>query len=144
MKKLLLLLAILAVSCQKASSDDRPITPEELPQAARVFIDLHFAAAQMLLASVDKDFTDTHYDVVLADGISLEFDRKGEWTDVDCGRGRVPEAIVPEAIRTQLAAHYSTHFVREISRNRRGYELSLSNGLELKYDNSFRLVEVDD
>ncbi len=144
MKKLLLSLTIVIASLQMASCKDRPIDLSQLPQAAREFIGEHFVDASVLLASVDKELFDTHYNAVFAEGFSVEFDRKGMWRDVDCGRGRVPEAIIPEAIRSQLNASHPAGFVREISRDKRGYELTLNNGLELKFNKLFRLVEIDD
>jgi hypothetical protein len=87
---------------------------------------------------------DRTYEVILADGGSVEFDGDGQWRDIDCKRGRVPQAVIPEAIRDHIAADHSANFVREINRDRRDWEISLDNGLELKFDRRFRLVEYDD
>ncbi len=141
MKKLFILLA-LAVPVMACA--EKPITVEQLPAPARTFISEYFAEAKVSLVTVDKDVFNTDYEVVFADGSRVEFDKKGEWTDVDCGRNRLPEGIVPEAIVRYIANNHPSNFAREISRDRHDWEVSLSNGLDLKFDTAFRLIEIDD
>ena len=59
-------------------------------------------------------------------------------------RGEVPAAIVPQAIREQVGRQFPAARIESIDRDRRGFDVGLSNGLELKFDRQFDLVEVDD
>lgn len=147
MKKFLFLCALglsaLGVSCAMTSADS-PIAVGELPAAAQQFIKTHFASSEVLYAKVDDDLFDNDYKVVFADGTSVEFASNGEWKEVDAKRGEVPAAIVPQAVREQVAAQFPQARIRSIDRDRRGFDVELSNGLDLKFDRRFNLVEIDD
>jgi len=145
MKKFLFLFAagLLSAGCALASAD-RPIAVDELPEAAQKFIKTHFAASETLYAKVDNDLFGNDYKVVFADGASVEFAANGEWKEVATERGEVPAAIVPPMIRDRVAERFPAARIESIDRDRRGYDVELSNGLDLKFDREFNLVEIDD
>ncbi|MDE6046788.1 MAG: PepSY-like domain-containing protein [Alistipes sp.] len=146
MKKSILLSVILlcAAAVAAATLADRPITAEQLPAAAQKFIKTHFAASELLYAKSDDALFSREYKAVFAGGVSVEFTGDGEWKEVDTEYGEVPAAIVPEAIRKQVARQFSGARIESIERDRRGYDVGLSNGLDLKFDRRFNLVEIDD
>jgi hypothetical protein len=82
--------------------------------------------------------------VVFTDGSKLEFDRRGNWTDVDCKGTQVPAGIVPQQIVDYVEANYAGATIRNIDRDTRDYEVSLSNRLELKFNMQFMLIDIDD
>lgn len=147
MKKYFVLAAVALCSVGFASAAafaDRPITVEELPDAARKFVRTHFADAEVLYAKVDDDLFDNDYKVVFADGVSVEFASNGEWKEVDTRRGVVPAAIVPQPVRERVEKQFPGVRIESIERDRRGFEVGLSNGLDLKFDRQFNLVDIDD
>lgn len=147
MKKILFLCAaaLFAAGAAFASARaDKPIAVGELPAAAQQFIKTHFASSDVLYAKVDDDLFDNDYKVVFADGVSVEFAGNGEWKEVQTRRGEVPAAIVPQAIRERVASQFPAARIESIDRDRRGFDVELSNGLELKFDRKFNLVEIDD
>ncbi len=148
MKKIALLFALLCCLAAGAATwtdDDRPITVSELPQAAQQFLKSHFAGMNAAWVTVDGNFFDKDYEVGFPDGSKIEFNRSGEWKDVEMrGAKGVPVSVVPEAIRNYVDRNYPQTAIRAIARDRRGYEVELSNGLELEFDNAFRLLKVDD
>lgn len=81
---------------------------------------------------------------MLADGTKIEFNAEGEWKDVDCTSGEVPVAIIPKQINDYVAKSYPGVKFLKIDRDRRSYDVSLSNRLELKFDKQFNLVDIDD
>lgn len=125
-------------------ADDVPITTKQLPQQAQNFLNEYYKGVKVLLATHDNDFFDNEYEVVLADGTKVEFDNNGRWESIS-QRGK---AILPQLVPPQIAEfvnqHYATVIIQKIQRDRRGYEVDLSNGLELKFDTAMRLVEIDD
>lgn len=147
MKKYFVLLAAALCSVGFAAAAafvDRPVTVEELPDAARKFIRTHFASSDVLYAKVDDDLFNNDYKVVFADGVSVEFASNGEWKEVETKRGTVPAAIVPPVIREQVGKQFPDARIESIDRDRRGFEVGLSNGLDLKFDRQFNLVDIDD
>ena len=57
----------------------------------------------------------------------------------------VPEEIVPEQIAEYVRTHFPGVMVKEIAKERKEYEVELSNSLELKFDRkAFFLTDYDD
>ena len=144
MKKAIVLFLTLTAVTPLLAGDDKPIQANNLPSAAREFIERHFTTAEISLATIDKELWDTTYEVFFTDGRKIEFDKNGQWKEIDCKYSRVPESAVPGEINRYLAAQHPGRHVREIDRDRRDYEVKLDNGLELKFDLRFQLIGYDD
>ena len=52
-------------------------------------------------------------------------------------------AIVPQQIRDYVTKNYPKNKIVAIDRDRRDYEVELDNGLDLKFDLKFRLIDID-
>ena len=152
MKKLSVILATIFISASTAfaatfhsnDSDERPITFEQLPAEAQNFIKSYFSPADISYAIIDKGIFFDDYSVMFTNGDKLEFDDDGKWTEVQCRKSAVPQAIVPKQIVDYVKQYYPTATINEIKRDRNEWEVKLSGGLEFKFNSSFRLVEVDD
>lgn len=145
MKKIISTLAIFALTLGMACANtDRPIKANELPAAAQDFIQKYFAKATISFAKIDDELTYKEYEVLLTDGTKLEFNGDGEWKDIDCKYGDVPSAIIPKQITQYVKKNYPEAKIIKIDRDRRDYEVSLSNRLELTFDMQFNLVDIDD
>lgn len=145
MKRILTLAAATLLGIFTASADnDRPITVDRLPQAAQAFIRQYFPDATVSYAKEEREFVKTEYTVRFADASKIEFDKAGNWKEVDCKRSAVPAAIVPAQIAAYVAQHYPDAAITAIERNRREYEIKLSNRLELTFDMKFNLIDIDD
>lgn len=127
-----------------SANDDKPITYDQLPAAAKEFIKDNFGKEQVSRTTLDSDLIGDEYTVVFTSGIKLEFCGDGNWKEVDCRYSEVPHSLIPGKIVDYLKANYADSKVREIKRERGGYEVKLNNGLELTFDRDYRLVEIDD
>ena len=146
MKRLLISLAlVLPFGVSIASADnDKLISKNELPAQAQNFINEHFAGAKISHAVLDVDFLVSSYEVILAGGERLEFSSKGEWEEVDCRRAEVPAVLIPAAINDYVKKNYPGAKVVRIEREGRGYEIELSNDLELSFNKDLRIIDIDD
>ena len=131
-----LLFAFQAVAC---SGGDKVITVEALPAAAQTLFGKYFGGKQVSLVKKDKEGLKTYYDVVMADGVKLEFDSKGEWRDIEDKQNGVPAEI-----SAYVAQNYSGQRILKIDRTRTGFEIDLANGLELTFNKQFKLTDIDD
>lgn len=139
-----LLMAALLISSPAVAGTDRPLTVQELPAQAQQFLRDHFSENKIAYAKVDDDWFDKEYKVVFVDGSKVEFDRSGAWKQVECKYDRIPQSIVPKPVSDRLNELYGEHTIIGIERDRRKYEVKLSNRLEVTFDSSYRVVDIDD
>ena len=145
MKKLALLVVVMFVASLNAKAiNDKPITVNEMPQAAQAFIQTHFANQSVAMAKVESEIFNKSYDVIFTNGDKIEFDKKGNWTNIDCEHTQVPLNVIPAEIRNFLTQNYSGVKLLQIEKNdRKGYDVDLGNGIELEFDKRFRVVDMD-
>ena len=145
MKKIILMiLSVVLFQNISYADSERVITVDKLPVAAQKFLKAHFAEQSLTYAKVDGYMFDVDYEVRLADGTKIDFDRKGNWTNVERKAVALPEKLVPTKIAEYVAKHYTGSKVVKIERNKRSFEVELSNGLELTFDTRYNLINVDD
>lgn len=122
---------------------DKVVSKKELPAQAQSFINEYFASAKISYAKLETDFLERSYEVMLADGVKLEFTKKGNWKEVDCRYGEVPAGIVPAAIKNYVAENYPEAKIIKIERDGREYDVKLSNKLELTFNKDFKIIDID-
>lgn len=141
MKKfLLLLVAMLTIGFSAKADHDQVITFNQLPAVAQTFLKQHFADKMPLIVTVDWD----DYTVMYDSGEKVEFDKQGNWKDIDCRSSLVPAALIPEQIKAHVNATFPGTSILKLDRNRRGYEVKLNNGLEVEYNRAFQVIGIDD
>lgn len=125
------------------ADNNKPIKVTELPVKAQTVLSQHFNNQKVTFASIESGIIDKNYDVVLQNGTKLEFDKKGNVTEIDCKQGAVPEKLIPQAIRTYLQENYFGQTVRKIEFNKNEYELELSNGIDITFNKHFQVIDID-
>lgn len=146
MKKLMILSAILMVFgiTTACADNDKPITVAQLPAKAQQFVKTHFPKEKIALAKLEQDFLETRYEVVFTNGSKVEFLKDGEWKEIDCKYSTVPTAVIPAQIAQYISQNYPDTKVVQIDRDKRDYEVKITNGLELTFDKQFNLIDIDD
>ena len=140
------LVALLCMLLQSVTclADDKIIPVEQLPASAKTFVKKYFPQATIEYATKDTEFMGTTYEVRLSDGTEVDFDKKGNWDNVDCKTKAVPASLVPAAIAQYVKAHYPNTVIVKIDKERGGYEIELSNDLDLKFNSKGNLIGIDD
>ena len=145
MKKLVfLLVCVFAMSSVALADNDKPIQVGQLPTKAQTFLTTYFKSHKVALAKQESDLFYKTYDVIFTNGEKVEFDKSGEWTEVKCPQSEVPSKIVPAAIRDYVKTNYPDAKILRIERDRKGYEVKLSNRWEISFDSQMRVVDIDD
>lgn len=127
-----------------AQADDHRIDKTQLPHEARVFISTHFGGDDVLYAERDKGLFTTDYEVVLKSGSRIEFDSDGDWEEVSSRKAAIPYSFIPADITKYVASNYPGEYIREISRDGGGFDVELSNGVDLDFNSSGKFDGIDD
>ncbi|MFI3262514.1 MAG: PepSY-like domain-containing protein [Rikenellaceae bacterium] len=144
MRKLLFALAVILFNVSCLSAEERVIDQSKLPANAQTFISTYYSSDKVAIATEERDLFDKDYKVILTSGIKIEFDDKGNWTDVECkGNTEVPKDIVPDYVSQYVKANFPSNIIIQIDRDKKFVEVELNNKVELKFNNKGVLVEFD-
>ena len=140
MKKLIFaFIAIVCFGFSSAMAQNTNANP-----AITQFVTQYFPDATVQMVMPDDD----DIDVVLNDYTKIEFRRNNEWKKVDCEHSTtftaVPATLVPEQITAYVTANFPNAIIKKLEKNFRSWEIELNNGLELKFNSNFKILEIDD
>lgn len=138
MKYLFMTMVCLLLSMSCAS--DKVIPVEQLPAAITTFVQSNFPGKKIIYAEKDGKSLECRLD----EGTKAEFTKLGEWKKVDCHTSAVPDGIIPEAIKTYVKSNFPNAFITQIEKERRYYDVELSNKLDLKFSLDGVLIKMDD
>lgn len=135
----ILLASLFITNC---TATEKIVTLEQMPQKAQQFINAHFSERQISYAKLDEGT----YEVRFADGTEADFNRKGEWDNVDCQRNAVPASIIslmPAAIQEYVQNNFAGAFIVAIDKDRNGYDIELNTDIDLKFNSKGEFKRVD-
>lgn len=134
---------IISCGIMANAGDDKPIAVNALPIKAQALLNNHFSRHKVVLATAESGVVSKSYDVVLRNGAKLEFDKKGNLTEIDCKQGIVPVRLIPRPIRIYLRNNYPHQPVKKLEIKKKEYEVELANGLDLTFNKHFQLTDID-
>ena len=146
MKKLLLtILVAFVVSLAANARDSYSHDINTLPTAARTVLKNNFKA-DVSVIKIDKDFGRVkEYEVILTNGSEITFDRSGNWKEIETSVSTaVPDKMVPQGIRSWIDKNQKKTRIVGIERTRSGYDVELSNGVEVKFNKNGHFIKYDD
>lgn len=146
MKKLFSLLAVVVLAVGSVAARDRVTTDVKvLPPAAKEFLQKYYPKTRVNHIKVDSKVVGaSSYDVILSNGVEIDFDSKGSLDEIDCGYMAVPSGIILKPIRDYVAKNFKGQKIVSFDVNRNNYEVELGNGVELKFDRAGNFKRMDD
>ena len=149
MKKILSCLVATVCIALCASCDDviKSITFDELPSKAKTLVSANFDTKDILMVQSEGLGAGKEYTVFFTDNSKVEFDNKGNLTEVRMFKKPVPDALIPAQILTFVKTKYPNEYILEYEWDKRDkdekYQVKLSNTVELSFTSSFNLIDVD-
>lgn len=141
MKRIVMLIvAVLAVTVTINARDTYARSASVLPKAAQSVLTKNFKAG-VSLVKIER----TEYEVTLLDGSEISFDKQGNWKSVEVADNhKVPDAFLQQGIREYVNKNHRGARIVGIDKERSGYEVELSDGIDIKFDRTGRFVRYDD
>lgn len=132
------------MSLSAFAQEDKKIDLKELPEKAQIFIKKNFTKekTQQILKETG-DFLDNSYKVVFKNRIKIKFDRKGDWKEINGNRTAIPINLIPEKILAYINKSFPNNYVVKIEKEKRKYEVEISNGLDLEFDLNGNFIKID-
>lgn len=144
MKRIIISVIIALVSLSNLRADDRPVMLSELPETAQAFINKYYPNDKVSFVTVDDDWIAPDYQVALVSGVMMQFSHKGKLEKIESRNGSIPEGIIPIQIIQAVKGFYPDASILGYEVDRNSHEVKLSNRLELKFNNKYKVVDLDD
>ena len=128
----------------QAQAQPNAAAAQGLPDGITTFIKQHFPNASIVGVEPDRDHGGMEYDVYLNDGTELDFDANNQWETIESRGKGVPAVFIPKAIATYVNGNYQNTPIVKIHKEHYGFEIELSNGMELNFDRQGRFMGMDD
>ena len=138
MKKIWILFAAVAMMAAAACARDTYAHDASvLPKAAQTVIANNFKS-KVSVVKIDKDFGRvSEYEVILSE--------LNNWDNVETSNtSSVPKAFIPQGIRDFVSKNHSGARIVGIDKERSGYDVELSNGIEMKFNKAGQFLRYDD
>ena len=109
------------------------------------FVSTYFPLTSIQYARQDGN----EIEVKLVDKTKIEFYLNFDWKQIDCEKGLVYVSVPTELVPAQITAYVNANFPGKAietieKKGNRGWEIELSNGLEIRFDSNFNVTEIDD
>lgn len=153
MKKIIVGLSLFAfvgfttIACN--NDDDSNVSYVEmntLPTAAKEFVNTYFTGVEIL--NIEKfspaKTNGVMYEVNFKNGSEIEFNESGNWIKVEAaGNGIIPSGFIHTSIVAYVASNYPNIGINQIEKNLNGFEVELTNDVDLIFDLDGNFVRVD-
>ena len=144
MKRIMFLICMFLMmgTTYSIAGDGYVVGIQQLPAGAQEVMTKCFADKTILTILKERN----EYEVIFNNGEKIEFNKKGEWTEVSCHTTQVPDILIPDPIKARIKADFANSKIVKIDRSSNGkkYEVKLNNGLEVEFDKKFNIIKVDD
>lgn len=141
MKKIIIMMAILAATTMWAQETKYPVEVKKLPHLALNNLKAYFPDVEVAEAYTTTQKIKDEFVVVLANSTMVVFDKHGQWSRVDANEGQIPDRMVDGRIKMNLTQNKLTSPVIKMAKDKKGnYEVTLQDGTVLNYDNQFKPI----
>lgn len=128
-KKIIILFLLIVTAIY---ADDMYILPNQLPNNILQFINTYFSNISIIYAEMDRK----KYEVVLDNGVEIEFFRNGDLKEIEGNYTALPSNILPQAVANTAIKTYPNTVITKIKKKWNFYEVKLNNMMELYIDAS--------
>lgn len=142
MRKILYTLLALMLAVPVAA-EDVEIQFDQLPEKAQKVVQQAFPDTRIKKVEMERRASLIQYEVKLAGGIKLQFNKDGKFTECECTKSAVPDMLVPEKIRAYVGSEFPGRKVMRIEHDGKLFDILLDNGYELTFNSSYRLIDID-
>ena len=144
MKRHILTLAVILVLSFSAFGQNKMTKLEQLPATAQEFVKTYFNDYKIQYIISDKEFADVDYKIRFEDGTEIEFNAKGDWTDVSSKHKCIPTGFILKEINNYVEINHGDMCITDIEREFNRITIELNDSLEIEFNNKGKLISYDD
>lgn len=144
MKKHILTLATILLLGISSCAQNGMTKLEQLPATAQEFVKTYFQDYKVQYVFSDREFADIDYKVRFEDGTEIEFNAKGDWTNVSSKQKCIPTGFILTEITNYVEAYHNDMCITDIEREFNRITIELNDTLEIEFNSKGKLISYDD
>lgn len=144
MKKNILALAIILLFGANVFAQNGMTKFEQLPAKAQEFVKTYFSDYKVSYVFADKEFADTEYKIRFENGTEIDFNAKGEWTDVSSKNNCIPTGFILKDITNYVEMNHNGMCITDVEREFNRIKIELNDSLEIEFNSKGKLISYDD
>ncbi|MVX37228.1 PepSY-like domain-containing protein [Myroides sp. LoEW2-1] len=137
-------IAIALLSINTTQAQTVQIQKQELPKNAIEFLDKNFNKQTISYITQEKEWFSTDYTVVLEDQTKIDFDKNGNWEEVENKAKGIPTDFILPSISKYVTTNFPSTQIIKIEKDSNKYDVKLSNSLELVFNLKGNFTRIDD
>lgn len=143
MKRLFFLCSFIMLLTFTAFCDnEKPVPRVELPQPIQQFIDTNYYGIAFRGATYDAE--EKEYEILMEEGVKLEFNQKGAWMDVRSPKlTGIFQKLLPQKLLNDFYTRTPRETIIEVSKEKKGYELKTLSGKEFHYNSKGKFLKME-
>lgn len=110
------------------------VSVNALPKEGTEFVAKYFKDQKVKTIFKVTENRKPKYEVTLENGIEIEMNDRGRWTEIEGKNNAVPTGFLKEATTNYLKANYASQRVSEIEKGPRFIFVELENGVKLQFE----------
>ncbi|MGQ2982505.1 PepSY-like domain-containing protein [Flavobacterium sp.] len=114
----------------------------KLPEPALDFLKMHFTGYSISQVETGV-ISDNLYRVTLSDGISIMFDKRGNWKGINGNYRPLPKTILPKGINSHIKDNFKSQMVVKADKKTWGYKILLMDGKTVEYNNTGKFLRIN-
>ncbi|MEG1555475.1 MAG: PepSY-like domain-containing protein [Bacteroidales bacterium] len=116
----------------------------ELPQTAQTLISTYFSQDKISYIKVENEVLESKkYEIKFTSGTEIDFDKNGNWTEINCKKNAIPNNLIPAGISSYVKGKYSQNIITKIEKEAKGYSVELNNDLDLVFDKKGNFLKIE-
>lgn len=144
MKKNILALSIILLFGANVFAQNGMTKLEQLPAKAQEFVKTYFSDYKVTYVFADREFADTEYKIRFENGTEIDFNAKGEWTDVSSKNNCIPTAFILKEITDYVEMNHQGMCITDVEREFNRIKVELNDNLEIEFNSKGKLISYDD
>ncbi len=144
MKKNILTLAIILLFGANVFAQNGMTKLEQLPAKAQEFVKAYFSDYKVLYVFADREFADTEYKIRFENGTEIDFNAKGEWTDVSSKNNCIPTAFILKEITDYVEMNHQGMCITDVEKEFNRIKVELNDNIEIEFNSRGKLISYDD
>lgn len=133
---------VLVMTAFTLFAEEKRILYSEVPAPIKSYVTTHFSSYKVVKSSIDFEGLSKKYEIILSNGVKLEFDKKGKVTEID-SHSKLPDSVIPKKIQDYVQRNFPESYITDWSLKKKYQQIELDNGLELDFTLKGDFIRID-